>query len=66
MRFLASRSVPIQEIVNPEAMAAREALSLAVTLGYKAIEVEGDSLGLIKLLREEDDHMQLGLSMDQI
>lgn len=40
-------------------MAAREALCLAVTLGYKAVEIEGDSLGLIKILREEDRMQQV-------
>lgn len=55
-RRLASRAVPIQGIVNPlvaEAMTTREALCLAATLGYKAIEIGGDSLGLIKILRED-------------
>lgn len=61
-RRLASRAVPIQGIVNPlvtEAMTTREALCLAVTLGYKAIEIGGDSLGLIKILREEDRMQQV-------
>ncbi|KAI8530636.1 hypothetical protein RHMOL_Rhmol11G0074900 [Rhododendron molle] len=55
-RFVAARCLALSGITTPlvaEALAAREGLVLASTLGVTRVQFEGDSLNLIRMIRGE-------------
>lgn len=58
MHFIAARSIPLNGIADPlitEAMAAREGLIFALSLAVKNIQLEVDSLRLIRMIKKEEN-----------
>lgn len=55
-RFVAARSMALSGFSNPlvaEAIAAREGLIFASELGFTCIQIEGDSLSFIRMVKGE-------------